>query len=738
MRGPLRRAALTFVGFLVLLLGSLSGGGSASAQACNAGSVSFTATGISQTLNAQACDELINDFGSWGGFFTAATGDAYSFFGLGVDDFGAPADETFSTANATYRFRGDLSTDIFTITLVSLTNGAVANDTIALFMCPGPELAQACVTSQPTTITVTLPAPLDITTTTLGNAAAGAAYDVMILASGGVTPRTFAVTAGALPAGLSLGADGGLAGTPTAVGTFDFTVTVTDSSSATDSQDLSLIVDAPALEITTTAVAAGTVGDAYSQTIEGSGGTAPRTFALTSGALPDGLALTSAGVLSGTPTAGGAFDIIVTMTDATTGGPTPFSVAKAYTLTIAPPTVAVGPTSLGNATVGSTYSATITASGGVSGYSFAITAGGLPAGLSLSSGGALTGTPTQGGSFNFTVTATDSATGTGPYAGSRAYSLTVGPPTLALDAAGLPSGSTGAAYSASVTATGGTPPYAYTVSAGALPAGVTLSSGGVISGTPSASGTFNVTIKATDSSTGTGPYEITRAYDLVIAAPTLSVGGFPGGGSLYAPYSASVSASGGLAPYSYAVSSGGLPPGITLAADGAFSGTPTATGSFTFQVTATDSTTAGVGGPYTGANAFTIVVAAPTVSLPGGSLSSALLQRPYSYQLPAASGGQAPYAYTVTGGALPPGLTLSATGLLSGTPTLNGDYTFVVTARDASPAPGPYSGGQTYTLRVVDRPVAVIPTMSEWAMILLAALLGAGAVTTLNRRRTIR
>lgn len=736
MRCPLRRAALTFVGLFVLLAGSLAGGGAASAQTCNAGSLSFSAEGVSQTLNAQSCDEYIDAFSSWGGFFTQANGDAYSFYGLGVDDFGAAADETFETANATYRFNGNLSTDVFTITLVSLKNGGAANDTITLFMCPGPETGEACVTSQQTTIAVTLPAPLDITTTTLSNAQAGVAYGATIVASGGQTPRTFAVTAGALPAGLTLGANGVFSGAPTAVGTFNFTVTVTDSTNATDSQALSLTVDAPTLTITTPTLANGAVAAAYSQTITGTGGTAPRTFAVTTGVLPGGLSLSPAGVLSGTPTAGGAFDITVTMTDATTGGGTPFTATKDYTLTIAAPTITVSPATLGGATVAAAYSGTFSASGGIADYTFAVTAGALPAGLTLASDGALTGTPTAGGNFNFTVTATDSATGGTRYTGATAYSLTVGAPNLALDATPLPSGSIGAAYSASVTASGGTAPYAYTISAGALPSGVTLSQGGAISGTPIASGSFSVTIKATDSSTGAGPYEATQVYSLTVTPPTLSVGGLLGGAQLYAPYSASVVASGGLAPYSYAVSSGNTPPGITLGADGAINGAPTATGSFTFTVTATDSTAPGVGGPYTGSNSFTIVVAAPTIALPSASLPNAVINAQYSRQLPGASGGQVPYGYVVTGGALPPGMTLSASGLLNGAPTLAGDYTFVVTAQDASSTPGPYSGAQTYSLRVVNQAPAAIPTLSEWAMILLAALLGAGAVTTLNRRRT--
>jgi hypothetical protein len=85
-------------------------------------------------------------------------------------------------------------------------------------------------------------------------------------------------------------------------------------------------------------------------------------------------------------------------------------------------TITLSPSSLPSATVGAAYNETIMASGGTLPYTYAITAGALPAGLSLStSTGALSGTPTAGGSFSFTV----SSTGTGPYTGDRNYTLTI-------------------------------------------------------------------------------------------------------------------------------------------------------------------------------------------------------------------------------------------------------------------------------------------------------------------------
>ncbi len=186
--------------------------------------------------------------------------------------------------------------------------------------------------------------------------------------------------------------------------------------------------------------------------------------------------------------------------------------------------VTVSPATLPNGTVAA-YSQTLSASGGVAPYSFSVSAGALPAGLTLSSGGVLSGTPTAGGTFNFTVTATDSSPFPGPFSGSQAYTLTIAPPTITLPATTLADGNLGASYSATINAaSGGTAPYSYAVAAGALPGGLTLNaSTGAITGTPSAHGTFNFSVTATDSSTGTGPYTATQSYALtVIDAPPVA------------------------------------------------------------------------------------------------------------------------------------------------------------------------------------------------------------------------
>src|SRR5262249_50482917 len=132
--------------------------------------------------------------------------------------------------------------------------------------------------------------------------------------------------------------------------------------------------------------------------------------------LPAGITLSSNGLLSGTPTATGNFNIAVTTTDDDF-----YTRSQAYTLRINCPTLSLSPATLANGTVGIAYNQTISASGGTSPYSFAVNSGTLPTGLTLSSSGALSGTPTAAGSYSFTVTATDANGCTG----SQAYTVII-------------------------------------------------------------------------------------------------------------------------------------------------------------------------------------------------------------------------------------------------------------------------------------------------------------------------
>ncbi|MCC4602243.1 autotransporter domain-containing protein, partial [Xanthomonas melonis] len=186
---------------------------------------------------------------------------------------------------------------------------------------------------------------------------------------------------------------------------------------------------------------------------------------------------------------------------------------------------------------------------------------------------------------------------------------TVAGPNLVLPASTLPAGTAGQAYTAAITpASGGTAPYSYALSAGALPAGITLdpASGG-LSGTPTVAGTFNFTLTVSDS-TPSPAAQASRSYVLTVNAATLVIaqGTLPPAVSGTA-YTQTLSVSGGVAPYGFAVTSGTLPAGLTLAANGVLSGTPSAAGSSNFTITVTDRSGASAAQAYT----FTVGSAAP-------------------------------------------------------------------------------------------------------------------------------
>jgi predicted outer membrane repeat protein len=200
--------------------------------------------------------------------------------------------------------------------------------------------------------------------------------------------------------------------------------------------------------------------------------------------------------------------------------------ANTFAITVSP--VTLSPASpLPGAVAGVAYSQQLTASGGTAPYTYAVTGGSLPAGLTLSQGGLISGTPTTGGTANFTVTATDSYN----QSGSLAYTLTVSPSAITLTTPSpLPGAVAGVAYSQQFTASGGTAPYTYAVTGGSLPAGLTLSTSGLMSGTPTTAGTANFTVTATDSNNQSG----SLAYALTVTANfTLSSGSGSGGSSGY-------------------------------------------------------------------------------------------------------------------------------------------------------------------------------------------------------------
>jgi len=508
----------------------------------------------------------------------------------------------------------------------------------------------------------------------------GTSYNQALAASGGITPYSWSVTSGSLPAGLSLNSStGAITGTPTGpqVGTISFTVTVTDSESPTKTAtaNLGITVSAPALSVTTSSLAAGSLGNAYSATVAATGGITPYAWSISAGNLPAGLTINSStGVISGTPTGSvtGAINFTVKVTDSEQPAGT---ATAALSINISASPLSVVTSSLPNGVAQSTYAgATLQAAGGVSPYFWSVTTGSLPGGLSLnSSTGAISGTPTTAGPSNFTVTVTDSETPTAQTA-TKNLSITINP-QLAVTTSSLAPASVGTAYSQTLAATGGITPYSWSITSGSLPAGLSLNtSTGAISGTPTGPlvGLVSFTATVTDSESPTKT--ASANLGITVSAPPLSITTSAlAGGTLGTAYSASVAATGGIAPYTWSISAGNLPAGLSLnSSTGAISGTPTGsvTGPINFTVKVTDAE------QPTGATAtaaLSITITAAPLSVVTSSLPSGVAQSTYAGATLQAAGGVSPYSWAVTTGSLPAGLSLnSSTGAISGTPTAAG------------------------------------------------------------------
>jgi hypothetical protein len=364
----------------------------------------------------------------------------------------------------------------------------------------------------------------------------------------------------------------------------------------------------------------------------------------------------------GTPTQAGSFPVQASVRDANGKQ----AVAN-FTFVVKPGVITITTDRVGNGRVDEPFSASFAAVGGVPPYQFGILAGSLPPGLSLSPAGALTGTPTITGTFGFTVSATDTTNARG----EKAFTMVVQPARLQITNSSLGNGAVGVAYAAAVGATGGTPPYAFTASG--LPDGVSIdATTGGISGTPTRPGSFSANVTVTDKDNQTASRTFTVEITSAIVITTNAIGNMTTG----TPVNVGLSASGGQPPYSWSLANGSLPGGLGIGADGIISGTPNAAGTFSFSVQVTDQNNT------TATKGFTLTVTT-RLEITTTTLGVGTVAVPYSASL-SATGGTEPHSWGVAGGSLPPGLSLSATGAISGTPTESGTFSFTARVTDGA------------------------------------------------------
>jgi hypothetical protein len=501
-----------------------------------------------------------------------------------------------------------------------------------------------------------------------------------------------------LPTGLALNpATGQISGTPTAPGTYDFTLRVRDAQGNQRDIPAQIVVTAyvaPSLSGAIAGFSNRTV--AYSSGLTVADGTGPYTWSIASGTLPTGLSIdTGTGVISGTPTDTSYTDRTLTIRVVDAAGSAAQSV---QVLRYADVLALSGSLSAG---VQSTpYSAGLTRGGGHSPFLWAITAGTLPAGLSFdTSTGVISGTPVGISSTALTIQVTD-ANGASD---DLAATLTINSSYVAINVSGsvtsnsqnvetLSAFSITPAYGG-VSVTGGSGSLTYSwarisgstaISAGS-PTSLATSFVGSVSPGASINATFRLTVSdGTSSDTLDVVITVTNTYVTLGLSATLDLA------TETVAYSDALSRTGGKSPYTFAVTAGTLPTGITLnASTGALTGTPTDTSgtdrNMTFRVTDALGATANV-------SVSLIYRRYPTLSY---ALGNGMRTRAYSSGA-VQSGGHAGGTYALTSGTLPTGLSVNAsTGAVTGTPTSTSYGPFAVTITYTDAAGNAVAAGST-------------------------------------------
>jgi hypothetical protein len=542
---------------------------------------------------------------------------------------------------------------------------------------------------------------LTIETSSLPDGVIGSDYSQTLRAAGGTSPYQWAIKSGQLPNGFSLSATGVISGRPTTTGEKAFEVEVSDQSGQTAIKQLDIDID-PAPEftiLTQTTLPRAAVGVPFQVELKAIAGSEPYVWKKKKkakfGIIPDGLTLTKAGMLSGTPTSQGTFNFTLIVNDESGR-----QASKPFVLEIGPPPppLEIRTATLPTATQGLIYNAKLEAGGGVAPYLWSIDSGSLPNGLTLTESGDISGRATAVFTASFIVRVRD-AIGTSSI---KQLSLTVvqPPPPLVIATTLLPETSAERSYSQTLQATGGVPPYTWSLANGSLGPGLSISANGVISGTPTAPGTVVFGVRVTDSAqqstTRTLAIKIDPADKLapfgVLETPdhrATLVNTISGSGwaldnigvvsvEVLVDNQKIADAAYGLARPDVAVVWGSFPNGANAGYRFSIDTTLLANGDHTLAIRIGD-----LQGNKVIVGTRTIQIQNRVLTIISTELARGKKGQPYSFQMLAAE-GRPPYTWTITSGALPQGLSMNASGLISGTPTVFGNFSFVMKVADTA------------------------------------------------------